>query len=251
MSVSRLVFWEMFRWLPFIIALPFVLAWPAAPALGQSGTVSVPTASASLRRGPIHIDDEPDWRTATPITAFVQGEPVEGVPPQERTDVRVLYDAGAPYVAAVMHESDPRRIGRQLVRRDDRGQYDHFEVSIDPDRDGRTGYRFRVGASGVQRDVYLYDDVREDQAWDAVWESAVSIDSTGWSVEMRIPLSQIRYVASDAPQVWDVNFARHRVADDETAYFALQRTAHRHVANGHLRRLSNPTLRIGYRSQPS
>ncbi|HSG81964.1 MAG TPA: DUF5916 domain-containing protein, partial [Gemmatimonadota bacterium] len=88
--------------------------------------------------------------------------------------------------------------------------------------DKRTGYRFRVSASGVQRDVFLYDDVREDENWDAVWESAVHRDSTGWSAEIRIPLSQLRYNASDTVQSWGVNFSRRRLVSAERTYFALE-----------------------------
>jgi len=232
-----------------------LLAFATGPVTGQGGPVVVPTATAAERAGPIRIDghlDEEAWLAAPPITAFVQGEPIEGAPPMERTVVRVLYDAGALYIGAVLSDSNPSRIARQLVRRDDRGQYDHFEVSLDPDRDGRTGYRFRVGASGVQRDVYLYDDVREDEAWDAVWQSAVSVDSTGWTVEMEIPLSQIRYIASDLPQYWGVNFSRRRVADDETTYFALEsRIRHGRVSVfGHLEGLRLPSAARRLEARP-
>jgi hypothetical protein len=208
---------------------PVILAQsPDAPP-GDRGTSTVSAApnaaAAAPRDGTIRIDgrlEEAAWLEASPITTFIQGEPVEGAPPGTATEVRVLYDGGALYVAAILYEDDPSRIARQLVRRDERGQYDHFELSLDPNLDRRTGYRFRVGASGVQRDVYLYDDVREDEAWDAVWESAVSMATDGWTVEMRIPFSQIRFAESDSLQEWGVNFSRRRVADDETTFFALE-----------------------------
>lgn len=230
---------------PQPLALLF-LALPFVSTTAQDGGVGVPTAVATAKDGVIRIDgrlDEPEWQVPLPVTVFVQGEPIEGATPAERTEVRVLYDGGALYVAAVLHEADPSRIARQLVRRDERGQYDHFELSLDPNLDQRTGYRFRVGASGVQRDVYLYEDTREDEAWNAVWESAVSVDSTGWVVEMRIPLSQIRYAASETSQTWGVNFSRRRVAADETSYFALEsRIAHGRVSVfGRLQGLLLPT----------
>ena len=46
-------------------------------------------------------------------------------------------------------------------------------------------------------------------------------DEDGWSAEIRIPLSQIRYEASDDPQTWGINFFRRRVASAEESYYAL------------------------------
>ncbi len=185
----------------------------------------MPKALAVAAEGTVEIDgrlDDPAWRNAPSVTTFLQREPIEGAPPEERTEVRVLYDQGSIYIGAVLYERDPSRIRTQLVRRDQQGPYDYFEVSLDPNRDRRTGYRFRVSASGVQRDVYLYDDVREDEAWDAVWESSVQLHDSGWSVEIRIPLSQLRYQAADVPQSWGVNFTRRRVAANELVDFALE-----------------------------
>ena len=208
------------------------------PALGmllQSGVPSqdslsprdgaVPVARATEVRGELTIDgrlDEPAWRSAPAVTRFVQREPVEGAPPEELTEVRVLFDAGAVYVGARMFDRSPERIGTQLVRRDQWGSYDYFEVAFDPNNDRRTGYRFRVSAAGVQRDAYLFDDTDEDDAWDAVWESATRRDSLGWVAELRIPLSQLRYRAADTAQGWGVNFTRSRVATEEVTDFALE-----------------------------
>lgn len=206
--------------------LLWLLAQPAQGQTAESGDPpSAPRALAVAREGSVDIDgrlDDAPWQRVSPITTFVQREPVEGAEPQERTAVRVLYDEGAIYVAAMLYEADPRNIRTQMVRRDQPGAYDYFEVALDPNRDRRTGYRFRVSASGVQRDVYLFDDVREDEAWDAVWESAVQRHDSGWSVEIRIPLSQLRYQAQDGPQAWGVNFTRRRVAANELIDFALE-----------------------------
>jgi hypothetical protein len=147
---------------------------------------------------------------------------VEGAAAEESTAVYVLFDESALYVGAVMRERDPRTIGDQLVRRDERGQYDYFEVLLDPNNDRRTGYRFRVTAAGVQGDAYLFDDVDEDDAWDAVWRSAVHRDSTGWSAEIRIPLSQVLYQGFEGPQTWGVNFSRRRLTGNERTFFALE-----------------------------
>lgn len=214
--------------------LAIFLAPPLAAQTAEPVPPPGPAGRAVSRTGDIHVDgrlDEPAWQSAAPITSFIQREPIEGARADARTEVRVLFDEDAIYVGVMLFEADPSQIAAQLVRRDEWGQYDFFEVSFDPVNDRRTGYQFRVSAAGVQGDAYLYDDVEEDQSWDAVWASAVHRGPQGWSAEMRIPLSQLRYHASDSLQSWGVNFTRRRLASNEISDFALQsRTRHGRVS---------------------
>ena len=212
--------------LPILAVMAFCsLSAGSVTAQTSDNGSSVPAMEAAQRTGHISIDgrlDEAAWAAAVPATRFVQREPIEGADPDEDTEIRVLYDADAIYIGARMYDDHPEHIGRQLVRRDERGAFDLLSVSIDPNNDRLTGYQFRVSAAGAQRDAYLYDDVRQDDAWDAVWESGVAIDDQGWVAEMRIPLSQIRYETTDGPQSWGINFMRRCLATDEIIDFALQ-----------------------------
>ncbi len=205
-----------------------------APTLADSAYgVERLEARAARRDGDIHVDgrlDEAAWRAAAPITTFVQGEPTEGIAPTEPTEVRVLFDNDALYVGARMFESDPTTIHAQLVRRDQdmggfggrSGSSDYFEVMLDPNLDGLTGYLFRINAAGAEGDAYLYNDVEDDSDWDAVWSSGVHQDSLGWSAELRIPFSQIRYESGRSVQTWGVNFVRRRLESNEIDYFSLE-----------------------------
>lgn len=211
-----------------------VVAWGALGAVeakGQQGdgpgtglgAGTGPELRLAARAEDIRVDgrlDEAAWSRAPVLSDFVQGEPVEGADPQQPTEVRVLFDDDAIYVGAALTE-ETGRIARQLVRRDETGQADWFEVAFDPNRDRRTGYQFRVTAAGVQQDAYLYDDNRSDDSWDAVWESAVAVAPDGWTVELRIPWSQVRYEPGSGEQTWGVNFTRWRVAAGERTYWAL------------------------------
>lgn len=47
------------------------------------------------------------------------------------------------------------------------------------------------------------------------------LDSLGWSAELRIPLSQLRYETSTGEQTWGVNFVRSRNSAKEETHFAL------------------------------
>ncbi len=190
-----------------------------------SGARPMAVAHAGVRTGDIDIDghiDEAAWQAAPLITGFVTSEPVEGAKPTRKTEVRILFDDDALYVAARMYD-DPDSIQKQLVRRDERGPYfDWFGFSIDPNRDQRTGYQFRVNAAGVQQDMYVSDDNHEDTNWNAVWASAVAYDSLGWTMEARLPLSQIRYDSKEGPQTWGLNLHRRRVAAGELSHFSLE-----------------------------
>jgi hypothetical protein len=213
------------------LVLSGLLASPL-PAAGQDADdpAHPPIASPSVARaaplnGSISVDgrlDEAAWEQAPLIQGFVQREPREGIPAEHDTQVRVLVAEDALYIGALLLEPEPDRIADQLVRRGEEGQFDYFEVAFDTDGDGRSGYRFRVSAAGVQTDEFLYEDDEVDGTWAAVWESAVGRDPRGWTVEMRIPLSQLRFRPAAGEQRWGVNFSRRRLATNEISDFALE-----------------------------
>ena len=183
-----------------------------------------PVMAAAERAAEIVLDgvlNDAAWQAAAPASGFIQREPLEGVPAEHDTEIRVLFDHDALWIGLRMWDSEPEGIERQLYRRDDSGQADYVQVGIDPNLDRRTGYVFTVSAANVQGDEYFYDDERSDRAWDAVWASAVSVDDRGWSAELRIPLSQMRYRASEDVQSWGFNVHRRRVATNESSFFSL------------------------------
>jgi hypothetical protein len=164
--------------------------------------------------------DEGEWSQAPVVTAFLQREPAEGAPATEQTELRILYDEAALYVGARLHDSEPGRIVRQLSRRDDVAEADSFSLFLDPHHDHLTGVEFQVSAAGVQRDAVIYDDNFESDAWDAVWESGVTLDPQGWVVEMRIPFSQLRFPPA-GHHTWGVNARRIVRRKSEVSWLAL------------------------------
>ncbi len=199
----------------------------AAILLLQSGGVNPsepPTVTAvRVDRAPV-VDgrlDDPVWNLAPAVTDFRQTDPDEGAPVSEATAVRVLYDGTAVYVGARLSDAAPAKIVRRLARRDASTHSDEFRVFLDSYHDRRTAFEFIVNAAGVKKDVLIGDDGDfDDASWDPVWEAATSVDSLGWTAEIRIPLSQLRF--SDAPdQVWGVHFVRWIERKQEQALFPL------------------------------
>jgi hypothetical protein len=208
-------------------AAPASVASSASSASTSGIALDAPRITRAARTAePIRLDgrfDEAAWATAQVATDFVQRGPDVGQPSTERTEVRVLYDAGAVYVAARMFDSQPQRIQAPLARRDEGVQNSEwFNVVFDSYHDRRSGFRFGVNPAGLRRDVYHFNDDGEDASWDAVWEVATTTDSLGWTAEYRIPLSQLRFnpPADGAEQTWGVQFFRYVSRRDEWSHWA-------------------------------
>ncbi len=163
--------------------------------------------------------EEASWQSAFPAGEFIIYNPHNGLPSQYRTEVRVLYDDDALYIGAVMYDSCPDSIFTHLGQRDDQGiNADHFWVEISPFNDGLNGEMFKVSASNVQIDNKMSTTERFDfvDTWDAVWESATSVNSEGWVAELKIPYSALRFPRS-ATQLWGINFWREVRRNRETS----------------------------------
>ncbi len=172
---------------------------------------------AFRREGVINLDGlqiESDWALAPVITSFTQRDPEEGEPATERTEVRVIYDDDAIYVSARMYDSAPDSIVAQLARRDDGRDSDLFGVFLDPYRDLRTGFYFGVNAAGTLYDGVLMNDDWDDESWDGVWEGKATRDDQGWTAELRIPFSQLRFHAAEE-HTWGINFIREIARKNE------------------------------------
>ncbi|HKI44060.1 MAG TPA: DUF5916 domain-containing protein [Balneolales bacterium] len=186
---------------------------------------------------PIHVDgllNEPAWETAPPIRNFKERDPNEGTKPSEKTVVRVLYDNNAIYIGARMYDNAPDSIVAQLGRRDANLTADDFTVYLDPYNDKQTGFYFGVNAAGAISDGTLYNDTWDDDSWDGVWSGKAHIDSVGWTVEMRIPYSQLRF-EKKKDNVWGIDFMRMIARKNEKDY--LQYTPKN--GNGFVSRFDN------------
>ncbi|MDP9201699.1 MAG: carbohydrate binding family 9 domain-containing protein, partial [Gemmatimonadota bacterium] len=193
-----------------------LFAASAASAPAQQTTRSQndprPVARAALRQGEVTIDgrlDEPAWAGATSITEFVQSTPDEGKPPSQRTELRILYDAGAIYIGARMYDSlGSKGVRSALARRDqvmngdNNLTSDKIAVVFDTFRDKNSRSWFELNPDGVKG-----DHQNGDPSYDPVWEGATKVDSLGWTAEFRIPFSQLRF-SRQSQQLWGMQIWR-------------------------------------------
>jgi hypothetical protein len=194
----------------------------ALPANTRSAAVA-PRASAVRTATAPSIDgrlDDAAWNGAPVTSLFVQRDPDEGEPASEATEVRIAYDDEAIYIGARMH--DRGNVTSRLGRRDmTNASSDWFRVGLDSYYDRRTAFRFEVNPAGVRRDFTVSGTSAEgDLAWDAVWDAAATIDANGWTAEMRIPFSQLRFTDADE-QTWGLQLERIIDRRQELAMFSF------------------------------
>jgi hypothetical protein len=206
----------------FAAALAAAVSDPRA----VSGAATPPPVEVRVVRvpSPLTVDgnlSEPAWQAAPVIGGFKQRDPNEGADASQPTEVRLLFDDEALYVGARMHDSQPDSIVAQLARRDGGNRSDFFRIYLDPYYDRRSGYYFSVNAAGTLYDGTLYNDGWSDNTWDGVWEGRARVDRQGWSAEMRIPFSQIRFAKAEV-QRWGVNFHRGLGRGFEDDYLVFQ-----------------------------
>ncbi len=214
----------MHRQVPAVLLILACLA-PITDARAQGRLPEGKVTRAGRLSGPApDIDgrlEDAAWQGVEPIQDFVQKEPDEGRPPTERTEVMLRYDDDALYVGARMYRADPSAIRRTVTRRDAESNAELLVVSLDTYFDRRTGYSFAVSSGGVRRDYYHSQDSESgEMQFDPVWLARARVDSLGWTAEMRIPFSQLRFTAKDE-QVWGLEIKRAIPDKNETDYWVL------------------------------
>ncbi len=205
-----------------LVLLSCTLALPARAQRPDSVTIGIaprPIANAVRRTGTIVVDgriDEDAWKGADVISDFRQFQPTEGARASQRTEVRILYDDQAIYIGARLYDSlGASGIRAPLARRDqlldgngNNGSFnslttDKLVVLFDTYHNRIDETWFEINPAGARGDQF-----NGDPSWDPIWEGAAHIDSLGWTAELRIPYSQLRF-SRDSVQTWGLQVWRY------------------------------------------
>lgn len=205
------------------------IAPPGTSAPGDAPTPGRPVITASRAEGPIKIDgalDEPAWAKAQAISGFRQMDPKEGEPATDETTVRVLFTEDALYFGVECRSHDPSTISASQVQRDydiNNPRDDLFGITLDTHCDRRNAFVFIVNPLGTQCDMLVTDEGNDvNLQWDGVWQSAARMTADGWTAEIRIPLSTLRF--HPHPKHFGINFTRYVPAKkEETLWTAWAR----------------------------
>jgi hypothetical protein len=193
---------------------PRLLAATIGFTLVHAGGVvaaDAPIAIAQRVSGPIRVDghlSEGDWETTPPIGPLTQREPIEGRPPTEPTDVRILIDDDFLYIGIVCHETHSGGIiSTQLTRDANLDVDDRVTIVLDPFFDHRNGFFFQVNPSGARTDGQISNNAQDlVRDWDGIWDAAVTRDADGWTAEIAIPFKTLRFRPDQT--VWGFNVER-------------------------------------------
>ncbi len=171
---------------------------------------------------PLRIDgvlDEAAYRDLTPLSDFIQNDPIEGAPATERTDVWLLFDDEHVYVVARCWETRPDlRIASEMRRDNIRiVRDDNFAWSFDPFYSRRNGMLFEVSAVGGRLDAELTNESQVNTDWNPVYDVSVGEFDGGWVMEAAIPFKSLRYRGA-GPQVWGFQARRVNRWKNESSY---------------------------------
>ena len=158
--------------------------------------------------------DDLIWASTEWGTHFIEVSPDENTDPSVQTMFKILYDQKHLYIALKALDPEPETITNRLSRRDG-FVGDRINVLIDSYHDLRTGFLFTVTAAGVRGDEFVTNNGDNiDASWNPIWSTKAIIDDEGWSAEMKIPLSQLRF-SNDQNQVWGLNVTRQYFKNNE------------------------------------
>jgi hypothetical protein len=175
-------------------ALSFALITAqAAPTAAQADDVSAMRTDEAIVVDAVL--SEPAWSSAQVVTGFSQFEPRYGDAASLQTTIRVVYDRRAIYFGIECADPDPSRISSKVTARDGEvWEDDSVALILDTFGDGNSAYFFIVNSIGTQQDEQWADNGRtRDIRWDGTWQSAATRGPSGWTAEVAIPFSTLRF----------------------------------------------------------
>jgi len=161
------------------------------------------------------IVDEPVWDDIQPLPMVIH-TPVFGKEPAEKTEARIAYTDEYIFISARLFDREPDRIMSTSKKRDEMsGGNDWFMVIFDSFNDKENGLAFATTPSGLRLDYAIFKDgivelpdMPFNVNWNTFWDVKTSRDEHGWYVEMRIPVSSMRFKDNDGKVVMGLTCAR-------------------------------------------
>ena len=190
----------------------------AVTAIAQK-TDSIPKKQYHTQRltGNITLDGKPDeeaWNAIAWGGDFIQWQPNEGKPPSQPTNFKILYDDRFLYIAYRAWDNAKDSIDSRMGRRDE-FPGDWVEINIDSYHDLRTAFSFTLSVSGVRSDEFVSNDGNNwDPSWNPIWFAKTEVDAEGWTGEVKIPFSQLRY-GNETNKVWGIQVTRRLFRKEE------------------------------------
>lgn len=226
--------------------LPLIAAWAAVAgmalvpfrAAGQEtrgaridpSVAPRPSLEARRATAPLRLDgslDESAWALADSTEeVFYQSVPDQGAPSRERTVVRILYDDDHLYVGAVLYDANPAALVSAGLEQDfATSDSDIFGLALDTYWDRQNAFLFAVNPAGAVFDAQAFNDQQSvNPAWEGEIEVHTRIHDQGWTAEIAVPMTTLRFRESEGPQTWGLNFSRRiRRFSEDSSWSPLSR----------------------------
>jgi hypothetical protein len=198
-------YWLIFSILPILFIQPSLFASDAENSSAGKIPLVIPRINSEIK-----IDgylNEEAWSQAAQINANIEVEPGENIPAPVKTEVLIVYDNSNIYVAFKAFDPDPSQIRANLCGRDNIWDDDWVLILFDTFNDERRCYDFGCNPLGIQADIIESVSGGGD-SWDAIWESDGRITEEGYTVEMAIPFSSLKFPRSEGEQIWGFDAVR-------------------------------------------
>ena len=160
------------------------------------------------------LNDEA-WKDVPVLSDFTVAYPIFNTSASQKTEVKLIYDNNAIYISAKLFDTSPDSIAKQLGARDNELNADNFRLVFDTYNTQQDAFEFSVTASGVQMDSRF-----SDGNYSAVWDSKTRINPDGWTVEISIPYSALRFPNSNK-HVWGFQVTRNIIRNGEFTQWSL------------------------------
>lgn len=156
------------------------------------------------------ILDDGCWKSAEWQGDFIQLKPSPGDPARAQTRVAVTFDEEHLFVAFRCLNPTGSSANSKITRRDgDLDPDNAVTLYLDTFHSRRDCYYFSINSIGTQIDGRIGEDGHSnDKNWDCTWQVKTVEDSLGWTAEMAIPVSEIRFPEGEN-RIWGINFRRN------------------------------------------
>ena len=177
-----------------------------------------------------NVLDDPAWRGGEPITDFWQSQPNSGQAASQRTAVYFGFTDTAIHIGIVAYDDEPLEIISTDTRRDSSlDNTDSVKIMIDGILDRQNGYIFGTNPAGVEYDGQIEREGAGQFVfggeggfnlnWDAPWTVRSEVSDIGWSAEMEIPFTSLRFGQGEV-QEWGINIERRIRRNNEIVFWA-------------------------------
>jgi len=208
--------------LALAVLAPFIHGREDPAALGTQAESAAPFVFPRIQ-GKVVLDGlsaEPAWNGIKPLPVVVY-TPNSGAEPSETTEILVAHDDDFIYVAGRLYDREPDKIQATSKKRDDmKLSNDWLGIILDTFHDHENALGFFTTPAGLRLDMTVFHDAEGEfpvnQNWNTFWDVKTIRNKEGWFVEMRIPLSSLRFQAAEGRVVMGLTAWRYIARKNET-----------------------------------